>query len=346
MRPISFPFWTPRPRSTTPCLPTYRKPRRPWLTLALSCGVLAAPALPATASPGSEKKLIEYGWDVPTPAQMRDELAVMEKRPFDGLIFRLSAGQNAFVTKPLDPAKFAEDERILRDLRFTRFTNNFVLVWGSPAAGFDWFDNAQWEVIAANAELLVGIAQAGHVRGICFDPEPYDFHLWDYAKQPKAKDHAFADYRAKVRQRGAQLMRAFEKRMPGALILTFFHVSLFDRFADLPETARTERLAREGWGLMPDFFVGLLEAASPNAQFIDGNENAYYYTSREQYFRAYQAIHSRALGLVPARASGQVQAAGPGGTGALRGPKLRVAAAQNGAVSELPHDAGGASQMV
>jgi len=77
------------------------------------------------ASPG--KKLIEYGWDVPTPAQMREDLAAMEKRPFDGLIFRLSGGHNAFVTKPLEPASFAEDERILRSLQFTRFRDNFVL---------------------------------------------------------------------------------------------------------------------------------------------------------------------------------------------------------------------------
>ena len=51
---------------------------------------------------------------------------------------------------------------------------------------------------------------------------------------------------------------------------------------------------------MPDFFVGMLEGASPKARFINGNENAYYYTSREQYFRAYHAIRRRALGLVPA----------------------------------------------
>ena len=88
-------------------------------------------------------------------------------------------------------------------------------------------------------------------------------------------------------------MSAFEKAMPGSKILTFFHVSLYDRFADLPETERTERLERESWGLMPDFFVGMLEVASPKARFIDGNENAYYYTSREQYFRAYHAIRQR-----------------------------------------------------
>ncbi len=264
------------------------------------CGVLAesAPSHAATLAPPG-KKLIEYGWDVPTPAQMRDELAAMEKRPFDGIIFRLNGGHNAFLTKPLEPAKFAEDTLILRGLRFTRFHDNFVLIWGSPPADFDWFSDTQWRAIEANAKLLVSIAQAGHVRGICFDPEPYDFSLWDYAKQPKAKTHTFAEYRARVRQRGAQLMRAFEKRMPGATILTFFHVSFYDRFVGLSEAERTERLARESWGLMPDFFVGMLEDASPQARFIDGNENAYYYTSREQYFRAYHAIRQRACGLVP-----------------------------------------------
>jgi len=263
-----------------------------WMVCAVSLLAGEAPSPPA-------KKLIEYGWDVPTPAQMRDELAGMEKRPFDGLIFRLAGGHNAFATKPLDPAKFADDESILRGLKFKQFRDNFVLIWGSPPADFDWFDDTQWEAIESNAKLLTGIAQAGRIRGICFDPEPYDFSLWDYAKQPRAKSYSFAEYRSKVRQRGVQLMRAFEKAMPGATILTFFHLSLYDRFATMPEYARTERLARESWGLMPDFFVGMLESASPQAKFVDGNENAYYYTSREQYFRAYHAIRERARGLLP-----------------------------------------------
>ena len=298
------PFFLPRAASEAICRPAARRPHvhpRLLITVLIVWRVLAASALPSAAAPAPlGKKLIEYGWDVPTPAQMRDELAAMEKRPFDGLIFRLAGGHNAFITKPLEPSKFAEDERILRGLQFTRFTDNFVLIWGSPPADFDWFDEAQWRAIEANAKLLVGIAQAGCVRGICFDPEPYDFSLWDYAKQSQAKAHPFAEYRTKVRQHGAQLMRTFEQQMPGATILTFFHVSLYDRFATLPEAERAQRLERESWGLMPDFFVGMLEGASPKARFIDGNENAYYYTSREQYFRAYHAIRQRARGLVPA----------------------------------------------
>lgn len=262
--------------------------------------VFAISAAPHAATLGPPaKKLIEYGWDVPTPAQMRDELAAMEQRPFDGLIFRLSAGHNAFLTKALDPGKFDEDQHILQNLQFTRFRDNFVLVWGSPPADFDWFNDGQWDAIEANAKLLVRTALAGRIRGICFDPEPYDFSLWNYAKQPRTNAYTFAEYRSKVRQRGSQLMRAFEGPMPGATILTFFHVSMFDRFAGLTEAERTKRLARESWGLMPDFFVGMLESASPQARFIDGNENAYYYTAREQYFRAYHAIRQRARQLVP-----------------------------------------------
>jgi hypothetical protein len=301
--PITHSVLLPHATSTAGCLPAavpHEGSRRLQVT-ALTAWLVLAPALPSVAAalaPPS-KKLIEYGWDVPTPAQISEELAAMEKRPFDGLIFRLSGGHNAFVTNALDPAKFAQDERILGRLQLTRFTDNFLLVWGSPPAGFDWFDETQWHGIEANAKLLVGIAQAGHVRGICFDPEPYDFSLWDYAKQPSTNAHTFAEYRAKVRQRGAQLIRTFEDRMPGATILTFFHVSLFDRFATLPEAEQTQRLAKERWGLMPDFFVGMLEGASPEARFIDGNENAYYYTSREQYFRGYHAMRERARGLVP-----------------------------------------------
>lgn len=271
------------------------------LALLIAQVALSAPLLASVPSlEGTGKKLIEYGWDVPTPAQMREELSAMEQRPFDGLIFRLSAGHNAFVTKPLEAEKFDDDERILKGLKFTQFRDNFVLVWGSPPPGFDWFDDAQWAAITGNARLLVRIAQAGRIRGICFDPEPYDFSLWDYAKQPGNNVHSFADYRSKVRERGTQLMRAFEAAMPGATILTFFHVSLFDRFAALSAAEQAEHLARDGWGLMPDFFIGMLAGATPEARFIDGNENAYYYTSREQFFRAYHVIRQRARRLIPA----------------------------------------------
>lgn len=253
----------------------------------------------STVNAWNQSILIEYGWDVPTPTQMHQEIQSMEKRPFDGLIFRLGAGHNPFVLQALDAAKFAEDQQALRDIRFSRFTNNFVLVWASPPAGFDWFDNGQWQTIENNVQVLLGAAKAGRLRGICFDPEPYDFALWHYEKQLGAGKHSFPEYRAKVRQRGMLFIRAMESQMPAPTILTFFHVSMFDRYAHLGEKALEERLEKERWGLMPDFLIGMLEGAGDKTTFIDGNENAYYYTSREQYFRAYHAIRRRALNLIP-----------------------------------------------
>ena len=49
-------------------------------------GMLHAQA-PAPDRPA--KKLIEYGWDVPYPDQLRKDIRNMEKKPFDGVIFRL-----------------------------------------------------------------------------------------------------------------------------------------------------------------------------------------------------------------------------------------------------------------
>jgi len=54
---------------------------------------------------------------------MRDQLPAIEKRPFDGLIFRLNGGHDTFVTKPLDPAQVKEDEILLKGT-LTRMTHS------------------------------------------------------------------------------------------------------------------------------------------------------------------------------------------------------------------------------
>ena len=83
----------------------------------LSAIVVAAIAVSVSAWAGEpvngpsilEKKLIEYGWDVPTPDVIRANIREMEKRPFDGLVFKLKGGGNVLDPKPMDAAQFAED---------------------------------------------------------------------------------------------------------------------------------------------------------------------------------------------------------------------------------------------
>src|SRR6266496_4066530 len=95
-------------------------------------------------------------------------------------------------------------------------------------------------------------------------------------------------------------MRALQHKVPAAVVLTFFHVSLMGNLLDETDAAAlSRRLQSERWGLMPDFLVGMLAGASERARFVDGNEVSYYYTGREPFFRAYHTIHERALNLVP-----------------------------------------------
>ena len=266
--------------------------------IVLFCLALTA-VLPAIAQP-REKHLIEYGWDVPYPSQMAAMKSSLESSPFDGIIYRLAGGYNAFGKAELTPDKFAADIRTLGSLHLKQVTHNFVLIWGTAEPGWDWFDDGQWAMVLNNAKQLARAAKASGSKGICFDPEPYDVNPWKYSSQLHANTITYPRYRARVKACGAEFMRALESEIPGPELLTFFHLSLFTRMLDEPNlTAVEDRLKRENWGLMADFLIGMLQGASQIARFIDGNEMSYYYQGSEPFFKAYQSIHSRALSLVP-----------------------------------------------
>ena len=60
------------------------------------------------------------------------------------------------------------------------------------------------------------------------DPETYEFDLWAYASQAQRGKYSFAQFEAKLRQRGEQTMRAFERAYPGITVLSLFAFSAFD----------------------------------------------------------------------------------------------------------------------
>ena len=83
-----------------------------WLMLAalLGCGLAQAPAHAPT------KKLIELGWDMPTPQVLRDHAAQLAAAPFDGLTLKLSGGQLVFKKEDFDAAQVKKDVEILKSL--------------------------------------------------------------------------------------------------------------------------------------------------------------------------------------------------------------------------------------
>ena len=186
-----------------------------------------------SASERPVKKLIEYGWDVPYPDQVRKDIRDMEKKPFDGIIFRLREWNHAFDPRPWDEAKLKPQLDDLAAIEWKTFTDNFLCLYAANNWAMDWFNDEQWEGIAANLRLSARAAKIGRCVGLVFDPEPYGDNPWAYAE--KDKDRSFAEVEAHVRKRGGQFMTALQTEMPEVRLLTFFHQSLFDELLAIPD---------------------------------------------------------------------------------------------------------------
>jgi hypothetical protein len=264
------------------------------LALAMCCIF----ALQATAQQfPARKKLIEYGWDVPTPAFVRAHIRDMEQRPFDGLIMRLSNFGKVFTVEKWDEAQYGAALEDLRNIKWDRFTDNFVIMWS--ASTMDWFSDDDWAIVTHNVGLVAKAAAAGRCKGVCFDAEPYGANPWLYTEAAHHEQTSFAEYEAQVRKRGAEFMRAISDEMPNAVLHTFFLLSLFPAIANEPDPARrAQELAGHPYGLLPAFVNGLLDAAPPGMAITDGNESSYYYTDSCSYYRAYHWIRQSALALV------------------------------------------------
>ena len=173
---------------------------------------LAVSHAQTSASHRPVKKLIEYGWDVPYPDQVRKEIRNMEKKPFDGIIFRLREWNHAFDPRPWDEAKLKPQFDDLAAIEWKTFTDNFLCLYAANNWKMDWFNDEQWKGIAANLRLSAKAARIGRCVGIVFDPEPYGDNPWAYAGKDKGR--SFAEVEAQVRQRGAQFMTALQAELP------------------------------------------------------------------------------------------------------------------------------------
>ena len=269
-------------------------------TMVAACFLAGCAAFAGTTDRGQRalgKKLIQYGWGIPTPEFIRANIREMEKRPFDGLIFQLKGGRRILDPQPWPEAKFTQDFEDCKAIEWKTFTDNFLIMLA--ASDQDWFSDDHWAGIENNVRLVARGARLARCKGVCFDQEPYGSNPWAYTRAQHCDTKSFAEYEAKARQRGAQFIRAVEAELPGATIMTFFQLSYFDiLLGPMDPEERSSKLSTHGYSLLPSFLNGMLDAASPQVRFVDGNERAYYYTSSEPYFRNYQAVTQRGLLLV------------------------------------------------
>ncbi|MBP5639913.1 MAG: carbohydrate-binding family 9-like protein [Victivallales bacterium] len=250
--------------------------------------------LPATvclAEP-DHKKLIEFGWDVPLVDFVSKNIRKMEEMPFDGIVFRLKAGNMAFDYRKPAPDAYKEDFKHCTDIKWQKFTDNFVILF--VASQQDWFDDEQWANISERAQLIAHAAKLARCKGVCIDPEPYGFNPWSYMNAERASDSSFERYEAVVRKRGAEFMTALEKELPGLTVLTLFQMTCFKLpSAPMSPEKRTDMLSNHKYALLPAFLEGMLEASSPETRIIDCNEPSYYHETPDAYLKDYHAIRQR-----------------------------------------------------
>lgn len=278
-------------------------------SLALLCAAAASATIIHSAEP-KPKKLIEFGWDEPSTSFMREHIAEMERAPFDGVVFDADARKpdghkyrftwDGWGTNRIDEADLERAIEDLRATKFQKFTDNFFRFNTTPA-NLDWFDD--YSTVIHNCRTAAAFVKRGGVKGLLFDIEQYDAPLFDYRKQRDVKAKTWDDYAAKVRERGREVMNAFQEGYPDLTILLTFGYSL-----PWNESGQGKRpLAECHYGLLAPFLDGMLDAVKGRTLIVDGNENAYRFRDTSRFAASYRAMKHDLLPIVQADKSAYAQ---------------------------------------
>lgn len=265
-------------------------------SVALLVWVCLSAACAADEPAAGRKKFIELGWDIPSTALLRESWREMERAtPFDGVMFKVETKDEQgrkLSSETIWDKRFWKREWLrgaladLKSCRFTRFTDNFVRFNATPG-NLDWADDAGWAALAEKAGHCAWLMKQTGAQGLAIDFESYGAHQF---KHDPGKGRGFEDTATLSRKRGGQFVQAVAREFPEAVLLTLWmnSINLKAGASDTPDAI----LAASGYGLLPAFMDGMLDAAPPAMVFVDGCENGYYMDSAEEYLRAAHEIRS------------------------------------------------------
>jgi hypothetical protein len=247
-------------------------------------------------------KLLEVGWDAPTPAYAVEHVHRMERRPFDGVVFELAAirhdGSRFLTKRPTPASAYADDRAALASFSSAKLTDNFIRLNSACDERWDWFDGSDWASARANLRNVAATAGAGErTAGIFFDPEAYGRNCWTYDGQSRAGRKSFGEYERIVRSRGASLMRQLQRVDPAMRVLgtSLISIAKDEPWLDpsSPRSRLREHLRRDDYGLLPAFVDGMVSAAKPGTILADGNESSYYALDSAAYWSGEREVIDR-----------------------------------------------------
>ncbi len=265
--------------------------------------IMCAVGLLGAAPVLAQKKLIEFGWDEPGTAFIREHIDEMEMSPLDGCVFHVDYkkadgsvgsftwecwGSKSFTYDELKPA--VED---LKATRFRRFTDNFLRFNTTPADR-DWFGD--FSPIVNNARLAARAAKEGGVKGILFDIEQYNSPLWQFAwcEKKAGRNMMWEELSRRVTECGAAFVEALQEEYAGIVVFLTFGYSL-----PWAESNAGKRPLKDcPYGLLAPFLDGMLAKASPGITFVDGYELSYTYTDPQRFQKARETMETGVLPIV------------------------------------------------
>ena len=259
------------------------------LAFVVACAFVSSVSIGAEPNATPKKKLIELGWDIPTTSYLREHFREMEENaPFDGVIYDLVAktreGEQCSSQSLFSPKRWNRDDfkSCVDDVNacdFKRYHDNFIRINFHPA-GFDWSDDDAWSAVAEKGAICAFVARETH-GDLCLDFESYGAAMfrWD-----PSLGRSFDETRALARKRGAQFCKAVVDEYPNVTFLCLWMNSINYSAGRAPYP--DEILRGSGYGLLPAFIDGLLDASRPETRFVEGCENGYYMNGAAAYVKS------------------------------------------------------------
>jgi hypothetical protein len=262
----------------------------------------------------AKKKLLDFGWNSPYTYELRNNLKKYEIGVFDGVGIKIPTYAGAGNIFMVNDLRAISEDSLKYEMSLTNqmpqskiITDNFVVIYG--ASQMDWFSDEDWAVAEKHIRYSAKLAKALKCKGVLWDAEPYKpgKNPWKYPEQPFVSKYSYEQYFEKVRTRGTQFMNALQEEFPDLIIYSLRELSDFQHGSPFSEPLipvqdlkyTNEKLKEMWWGLDLPFTIGVMDAIKGKAVLVDANEEAYYYTSSEEFYKVTTTLKSDALALIP-----------------------------------------------
>ena len=284
-----------------------------WLVLVFLFQALTGTSKSQMAFENPKKKLIDFSQHTPVMQDFKQRFAEYERGIFDGVSVKPSkavgSGNVFMVDNWAQVSQEAKDAemKLAASLPVSKVIgDNFLVLFG--ASQMDWFSDEDWAKAEDHIRFAARVAKAAHFKGILWDAEPYKpgKNPWKLSDQEGVNEHSFEEYYHQIRKRGAQFIKALQEEFPGIIIFSLRELSDFQIGSPFshplfpvmkPEDA-IEGMKEAWWGMHIPFNIGIIEGIAPGVTFIDGNEEAYYYTSSLEFYAVRNTLVDDARALI------------------------------------------------